>query len=120
MRSHLLKMLVSEPIPNSADEEELGMDIFERYKYEHQFKVGWCPICNQGWQVIMKDRDGTLMIGCTECLSKWMHPGDAKDQKKVSSSDDLSLKAGEKPYDWVPTYQEILEQGWDKFLTTEN
>ena len=30
MRSHLLKMLVSEPIPNSADEEDLGMDIFER------------------------------------------------------------------------------------------
>ena len=108
MRSHLLKMLVSEPIPNSADEEDLGMDIFERYKYEHQFKVGWCPICNQDWQVILKDRDGTLMIGCTECLSKWMHPGDAK-----ATFDEFGLEG-------MPTHQEILEQGWDKFLTTEN
>lgn len=93
------------------------MDIFERYSYEHQFKVGWCPICKQDWQVILKDRDGSLMIACTECLSKWPHPEDAKDPKKVSGgSDDLCLKAGEKPCDWVPTYQEILEHGWDKFL----
>ena len=112
MRSHLLKMLVSEPIPNSADEEDLGMDIFERYKYEHQLKVGWCPICNQGWQVIMKTADGTLAVCCEECMSAWPSPEDINDPAKATF-DEFGLEG-------MPTHQEILEQGWDKFLTTEN
>lgn len=88
------------------------MDIFERYSYEHQFKVGWCPICKQDWQVIMKTADGTLAVCCEECMSAWSSPENINDPAKATF-DEFELEG-------MPTHQEILEQGWDKFLTTEN
>ena len=92
------------------------MNIFERYEKDHQFKVGWCPVCNQDWQVILKNPDGTLAIVCLECLSRWLHPEDAKEHQKVAG--DFILKKGEELYDYVPTHQQIIECGWDKFLIT--
>lgn len=51
---------------------------------ENEFKVGWCPICNQGWQVIVKDTDTEkLFIMCEECLSLWDHPLNIKMGKKA-------------------------------------
>ena len=87
------------------------MDIFERYSYEHQFQVGWCPICNQGRQIIMKTSDGTLAICCEECMSAWPTPEDINDPDKATF-DELELDA-------IPTYEEIVECGWDKFFDVE-
>ena len=87
------------------------MDIFRRYEYGDQFKVGWCPICNQGWQVIMQTSDGTLAVCCKECMSAWPMPEDINVPDKATF-DELELEA-------IPTYEEIVEYGWDKFLITE-
>lgn len=80
---------------------------------ENEFKVGWCPICNQGWQVIVKDTDTEkLFIMCEECLSLWDHP--------------LNIKMGKKALDknnWIdeviPTYREIERAGWVRYLVEE-
>ena len=52
--------------------------------------MGWCPVCNQDWQVILKSSDGTLAIVCLECLSRWLHLEDAKEHQKVAG--DFILK----------------------------
>ena len=41
------------------------------FKPENEFKVGWCPICNQGWQVIIMDADtGKLYVPPYEKIAK--------------------------------------------------
>ena len=52
MRSHLLKMLVSEPIPNSSDEEDLGMENLEysrlKFSMRHEDAILWLIDINIG------------------------------------------------------------------------
>lgn len=82
-------------------------------KQENEFKVGWCPICNQGWQLIIMDADtGKLFVQCEECLSLWDHPIDVTSPKKVlSNSNDL--------IEDIPLYEEIVKEGWEKYFITE-
>lgn len=75
---------------------------------EGQFKVGWCPICNQGWQVVMQTTDGRLAVRCEECMSAWPTPEDINDPIKATFNE-LELVS-------APTYQELVECGWDEFL----
>ena len=95
------------------------MDPLKRYEYEHQFKVGRCPVCRQEWQVLMKKPDGTLAVYCTECLHEWSRIEDvAAPAKGVFTG--LSLKTG-KALDpsqlyTIPTSEEVAECGWDRFL----
>lgn len=82
-------------------------------KPENEFKVGWCPICNQGWQVIIVDIvTGKLFVQCEECLSLWDNPGDVKiPQKALSNSNDL--------IEDIPLYEEIVREGWEEYFITE-
>ena len=60
------------------------MDISEQHKYEDQFKVGWCSICNQGWQVITQTSDRTLTVCCEECMSARPMPEDINGPAKAT------------------------------------
>ena len=83
------------------------------FKPENEFKVGWCPICNQGWQVIIMDADtGKLFVQCEECLSVWDNPRDLKmPQKALSNGIDL--------IEDVPPYEKIAKEGLEQYLITE-
>lgn len=80
---------------------------------ENEFRVGWCPICNQGWQVIIMDA-GTekLFVQCEECLCVWENPRDIKMPEKVVSN-------GIGLIDYIPLYEEIEKEGWEQYLITE-
>jgi hypothetical protein len=92
-------------------------------------KVAWCPICNQGWVEIYKDKIiGELLVLCNECESMWKHPDEVQKFKKFRSvfdtetteimndeSEELSL------VDWEvdiaqPTDKEIRVKGWEKYI----
>ncbi len=76
---------------------------------ENMFKVGWCPVCNQGWQVIMKDENTErLFVLCEECLSVWDSPLDIKMPHKASSATNL-MEA-------LPSYKEVEREGWVQYL----
>lgn len=46
------------------------------------YQIGWCPLCNQGWQVVRRERHSHhLFIRCEECLTEWDSPAAAKDPK---------------------------------------
>lgn len=41
----------------------------------YKYKVKWCPVCNQGWVQIVKEKEsGTLFVCCSECETEWSNP----------------------------------------------
>ena len=41
----------------------------------NNYRVAWCPICNQGWVEIVKNRkSGLLYLCCDECKAEWTNP----------------------------------------------
>lgn len=80
---------------------------------ENEFIVGWCPICNQGWQVIIRDTiTGKLFVLCEECLSLWINPTDAKThQKALVGKNDLIEE--------IPSHEDIEKAGWSRYLMSE-
>lgn len=75
----------------------------------YKFKVGWCPVCNQGWIQIVKDvKTHKLFLLCSECESVWHDPKDIKSAKKAKRINELNITK--------PTIKEIKEIGWDKYL----
>ena len=45
------------------------------------YKIAWCPLCEQGWVVIVKDKQTSQLYAyCTECETEWNDP--AKGIKK--------------------------------------
>jgi hypothetical protein len=76
----------------------------------YEFKVKWCPVCNQGWVEIVKQLNTPhLLLQCSECESQW---------------DGLeALKEGCFKLDEVtvtkPHFEEIKECGWEKYILTK-
>jgi hypothetical protein len=71
-------------------------------------KVAWCPICNQGWVEIYKDKNTKdLIVCCDECESMWEHPNDIRN---------VDLAIGTEIEIIHPTEDEIVKEGWDKFI----
>ena len=36
------------------------------------YKIAWCPLCEQGWVVIVKDKQTSQLYAyCTECETEW-------------------------------------------------
>ena len=69
----------------------------------YDFKVQWCPICNQGWVEIVKDTvSGQLFCCCSECENEW------DDVKNISN------KTCNKEYRYGcitdPDYEEVIEK----------
>lgn len=74
----------------------------------YQYKVAWCPICDQGWVSIAKEKSSKkLFLFCDECDSEW---DDASNiLKDASTRDKYGLIE-------IPLWEEITEKGWDKYI----
>jgi hypothetical protein len=73
------------------------------------YHVGWCPFCNQGWQVVERDRNTRrLFVHCQECLLDWDSPGTAKDP---------SLGVFQKhDSDGYATREDLLTHSWVQYV----
>jgi len=75
----------------------------------YEFKVKWCPICNQGWVEIVKDKySGRLFCCCSECENEW---DDIRNISKKTCNADYKYGKIE-----VPSYEEIKEIKWEKYI----
>ncbi len=73
-------------------------------------KIGWCPICNQGWIEIVKEKKtGALFLCCDECGGEWANP------------DDIGNRGTRDKFGQVtePTISEIRAKGWEKYIIEE-
>ena len=75
----------------------------------YDYKVKWCPICNQGWVEIVKDSySGELFCCCSECENEW------------DDVDTINRNSCNYPYKHGaiedPDIAEIIEKKWDKYL----
>ncbi len=72
-------------------------------------KIKWCPICDQGWVQIFKEKlSSKIVILCDECFSEWENPQAInRENSKASNSNDLIID---------PTDEEIKKNGWDEFI----
>jgi len=78
----------------------------------YEFKVGWCPFCNQGWAEIEKDiRHDELIIVCSECDTVWKSPQDFKNNEPLRGyQHDDSFRTSK------PTENEIQQKGWEPYI----
>lgn len=75
----------------------------------YDYKVKWCPICNQGWVEIVKDvRTGQLFCCCSECESEW------DDASNIVPEETNSPEKYEQICD--PNEEEISKKGWDRYI----
>lgn len=74
-------------------------------------KVKWCPICDQGWVQIFKEKSTKkLVLVCDECFSEWENPEFiARTNSLPSKSNDIILD---------PTDEEIENKGWATYVIT--
>ena len=75
---------------------------------KYNFKVKWCPVCDQGWVIIAKDKSTKqLFCYCTECETEWKRP------------QDVGVKTGEHNVfgsATEPTIEEIKSIGWGQYI----
>jgi transcription elongation factor Elf1 len=77
-------------------------------------KVAWCPICNQGWVEIFKDKiTNLLFVCCDECEALWEHPDFIKEVDLATSTFDFEYEIVE------PSEEEINIRGWDKYIIND-
>lgn len=76
----------------------------------YEFKIGWCPFCNQGWAEIVKDTSNDeLLVMCSECDTVWNTP---QDFKKNSPNPNYHFNG--KITD--PVIEEIIFKKWENFI----
>ena len=74
------------------------------------YKIAWCPLCEQGWVVIVKDKHTSQLYAyCTECETEWNDP--AKGIKEESC-----LPFGAFGQFVPPTFEEISKSDWYKYI----
>lgn len=77
---------------------------------EFEFKIGWCPFCNQGWAEIVKDiSDNDLRVMCSECYTVWNSPQDF-----IDNIPNPGYQFTAKFTD--TTIEEITAKKWDRFI----
>lgn len=75
----------------------------------YEYKVKWCPICDQGWVEILKDlSSGKLVCGCSECESGWDSPNNISSKDSTRCVYNLEC--------CTPTEEEIEKKGWSKYV----
>jgi len=75
---------------------------------EFEYKVKWCPLCNQGWVQIVKEKNtGVLFVYCNECEAEWNSP----ENISIDNAKRDSFGATD-----VPSMEEIKNKGWSEFL----
>lgn len=77
----------------------------------YPYKVGWCPLCDQGWQEIVKDKKKkTLLVMCSECESEWSSPTHL-DMEHIFHDFNRSIQK--------PSLEDIESSGWKQYILTE-
>jgi hypothetical protein len=75
---------------------------------DEKFKIKWCPVCDQGWVVVAKDKTTKILFCyCLECETEWKQPLD------------IGVKAGAHNHFGVatePSVEDIRLLGWDEYL----
>ena len=83
----------------------------EESKMINEYKVDWCPLCDQGWVIIVKDiQTSNLYVCCKECESEWKSP------HEITQEQCLPFNTYAK-YDF-PTEDEVISYGWAEFIKT--
>ncbi|WP_197144221.1 hypothetical protein [Lysinibacillus sphaericus] len=83
----------------------------EESKMINEYKVDWCPLCDQGWVIIVKDiQTSSLYLCCKECESEWKSP------YEITQEQCLPFNTYAK-YDF-PTEDEVISYGWAEFIKT--
>jgi hypothetical protein len=78
---------------------------------DDKFKVKWCPVCDQGWVVIAKDKKtGKLFCYCKECETEWTQPQDVG--VKVGTHNAFGVAS-------EPTIKDISVAGWGKYVIAD-
>jgi hypothetical protein len=75
----------------------------------YKYKVKWCPVCDQGWVQIFKEKNTQkLVLLCDECFSEWSTPDTILSSNTISTSN----------YDLIvdPLDKEIIELSWSKYI----
>lgn len=77
---------------------------------EQDYKILWCNICKQDWVVLVKNiKNGQILLYCNEDFTFWDSLDSYYTGKNVL-----------RDIDWVtPTYQEITDSGWEKYILTD-
>mgnify|MGYP001782236288 FL=1 len=74
------------------------------------YKIAWCPLCEQGWVVIVKDKQTSQLYAyCTECETEWNDP-----TKGIKEESCLSF--GTFGQFVPPTFEEISKSDWYKYI----
>jgi hypothetical protein len=73
------------------------------------YHTGWCPFCNQGWQVVERRRNVQgLFIHCQECMLDWDSPETAK-----APNLGVFQKYDSEGY---ATREDLLAHGWSQYV----
>ena len=74
----------------------------------YSFKVVWCPVCNQGWVEIVKDKKtNELFLCCSECETEWLNP------EEIKSGSGTHGKFGQT---MAPRIEEIKLLNWHRYI----
>lgn len=75
----------------------------------NNYRVAWCPICNQGWiEIVKEEKSGLLYLCCDECEAEWTTPEEIGVWGKGSR-----CRFGQVI---TPTQEEVLAKGWGRYV----
>lgn len=75
---------------------------------QFEYKVIWCPVCNQGWVEIVKDKETQkLFLCCSECETEWLDPSNIKNDNGTQDNFGQAVN---------PSIDEIKNKKWDLFM----
>ena len=78
-----------------------------------KYKVSRCPVCNQGWIEIVKEKKtGILFLCCDECEAEWENPKEIGVRGKGSR-----FKFGKSI---EPSYDEMVDRGWKNYINNDH
>jgi hypothetical protein len=77
---------------------------------KYDFKVKWCPVCDQGWVGIVKQLNSIhLLLQCSECASQW--DGFEALQVGIFMEEEVPVTK--------PHTEEIKKCGWENYILSE-
>lgn len=73
------------------------------------YRVAWCPVCNQGWvEIVKEEKSGSLYFCCDECEAEWTDPEDIGVWGKGSR-----CRFGQAV---APALEDIKAKGWERYI----
>ena len=74
-----------------------------------RYSIAWCPMCNQGWVNIVKDRiTKELFLCCQECESEWDTPKEINESNVLPFNTHLQYE--------TPKEEDIVNKNWLKYV----